>query len=219
MKIVFINKKFKLAFSIILAMAMIIVVLFYIKDYRQYSTDLHSLQQRIISGYKSSFGYNVSLSQSNVKIEGKLNPEGSFVGKIHSGDSALGDVIQKDAKVYIKEAGSEKWSGDNKNYLAEINMISHPEYIQLQKRLRDVYRDNKTYLHYEILFEKPNQEVVKLIPPSQLEELRIYGDVLIEKTSLKLYEINLHYGKKGKNTMTIHYTPLVDLPQIKIPEL
>ena len=214
---------------IILLIGLSIVYAFRISDINKYSKNLPEINQTIITNFLTKKAYDTVLSSPTEKIEGKFVNPSLFEGdhqigsKAESGNMSYTkdySIIKVDNENFIKKDGEESYKKNEDSSVSYIlNMITHPDWIQIQKRLADQKIDGVTYLQYEIFFEKPDQEIVKTMSQEQLENLRIYGTILVKKDNFQLKQIKLHQGKNTETTFLIEYSPLENAPVIEKPKI
>lgn len=183
-----------------------------VSDKRFNETD--SIEQDFHSALAAAPGFDVTFKGSAGDIVGHTN-KSSFEGSLEK-NGAKTKLISLSDTSYISSDGT--WSENKDAFSYEMNLIKHPEYIQLENRLDDVVIDGVTYLQYQILFEKPNQKIIDEIPKSRLEQIRLYGTALINKNTLELKQEKLHIGKNSSATaFTLEYSELATAPTINAP--
>lgn len=194
----------------------------------------NQIQADLVSNFKEQQSYSVSSlgsedkDKATVMLNGNLAPNGDFQGKYEINQPAQKDqpaikssieIIKIGTDVYIKEAKDDTFQKKDSYSIIELNILAHPEDIQIQSQLADQKIDGVTYSQYNILFEKPDQEIIKTMSQEQLDNLRISGTILVRKDNFQLKQMKLHQGKDDNNSFTIDYSVLDSAPKIEVPKI
>lgn len=218
---------------VIISIATIVLILagifgyFYFRN--QNYNDLKVIKENISSQFSKGNAHSISItdiqtakktdksnnSQYNQVLTGKIYGD-DFAGENKINDEITSNIVAKDGKIYT-QSGKEGWKQDDKTYTYKLNIIEHPQWIQLQKQLDDQEINGTAYLQYQVLFENPNQEILKTMSKEALENLRITGTMLINKKTMELKQIKLHQGKDTSNEIKVEYSALGSVPKIEAP--
>lgn len=187
------------------------------------------LQKDIVSSFKDQRGFNIAVvgkKDSGAKLKGDFTPAGDFQGQYVFSQPAQDkipaftkttDIIRIGHDTYTKDSQDKTYQKDDKFYAFELNIMAHPEDIQIQEQLPDQTIDGVTYAQYSIIFEKPGQEIVKTMSQETLESLRVTGTILVRKDNFLLKQMKLHQGKENIGEFTIEYTINANPPKIEAP--
>ncbi len=219
------NKKIRIALSslmIIVISSLVVCGVIYIlkkNDQKKYS-NLPTIQDKIYSATEQQKNFQASVQSDQVKAEGIFSNPDRFSGKVIYGaeinSSAWSrDVIKANEDIYIKD--KDTWEKQSVSYI-ELNIITHPNWFQLQERLEDNTESNIKYLNYRVIFEKPNQEITKEIPQETLEQMRITGTLTVNKENFQIKKASLKMGEDDSKQYSIEFSPTSDAPSIKMPE-
>lgn len=191
------------------------------------------IQKDLVSGFKAQKGFDVSLSgpqndKVGSKLTGALAPSGDFQGKYEFTQPAQDEqpvstqtvnIIKVGSDTYTKNEQDQTYQKNDKMFAYQLNIMAHPEDIQIQGQMPDQKVDGIVYSQYQIIFEKPGQEIVKEMSQELLDNIRMTGTILLHKQTLILKQMKLHQGKEEKASFTINYTPTDSAPKIEPPNI
>jgi len=178
-------------------------------------TDFPKIQTKMTDNFKKQ-AFDVSFKGSDTTIKGTLDKSANFKGDILVKDTVVQNIIKVGDKTYTKSPEEEKWQIQQSSaFLSQIGLMTHPEYIQLQKQLLN---SGGSY-QYSIIFEKPGQDLLKQMSKEDLAKLQMTGTVLLNKSSFQLKELKFHQGKETTNEVIIDYTINPNPPTITEPKI
>lgn len=219
-----INKKQKII-GIIIASILLVgvgILLTTILQNRKFA-NTNVIEKELVNRFQKKPSYDFSVSTI---VQPDSKPTVIFKGSLNTNKDVDGTytisgkdykVLSNDSKVYMKSADDKDWQ-DGKPIIYEVNVSTHPEWIQIQKRLPDVVANKVRYLQYSVIFEKPDQEMVKNMPQEVLDSLQIRGSVLLEKDKLLLKSMKLHQGKDENGSYDIEYIASNKNISVKLPK-
>lgn len=207
--------------TLIIGFAVLVLVLGVIFIFQKNSVKIYNdveVKRTITENYTNIPGQAVSISSgddaSNISIKG------NFIAKQASlkGTDAFGnEFIRIDGKTYFKGEDS-KWKLSEKPlYEYESNILLHPEWIQLKTRQTDEKIEGKKYLKYDVVFEKPDQDIAQTFSQEQLEAIQLKGSIWIDPERMIIKKLNLMQGSQEASKIAIDYTTLSNAPEIKAP--
>lgn len=198
------SKKIFIIITPILIIVILAVIFHsYLPFIKQKPTEnLSTTQEKIITATKSS-AFDITYATPDISISGTINQSQDFQGSISlSEENSVGEIIKVKDTIYTQSSSEKPWQVNEPAFEPISNIITHPEYIQIKDRLNDLGND----FQYSVLFEKPNQKVFAQMSKEQLDNLRLTGTILVDKTTYRLKQMKLHQGTDISKEITIDYT-------------
>lgn len=204
------NKKW-LIVAVVLCLLIVIASIFFVsklskKNQIKPHKDYTETQKAITDKYNQS-PQSIDLSDKTISLKGNVDATRNFSGT-YIVDGVEKDIKRENNSIFTKDSGTDVWQPSENTLLRELNIIAHPEYIQILSQIEDIKIGDSDCNQYSILFEKPDQAIVKEMAPEELERLRIYGTIAVTKDTKQLLRFRYHLGKDSKDEITLNITPV-----------
>lgn len=214
------NKKITIIILATLIIVLGVAVLVLYSGQRKKQAETEKIQTQMTDAFKKTAfdtAYEVKSAEST-NLKGTMDAKANFQGDILNQDAVVQNIVKVGDKVYTKAPKEDKWLlQQNPTFLAQINLMSHPEYIQLKKYLK---KDSDGNPIYAILYDQTSKILSGKLTREQKAQrvkLQLTGTVTLDQKTGQLKELKLSKDAKTPNEVTINYTINTKPPLISEP--
>jgi hypothetical protein len=216
-------RKYSIYIALLVLVLVVVGVILISRPNQSNKTNVGDIKLELQRQFSQGMGHTVSVKTASGTFSGQLNST-DFKGSFKSGSNlAASQIVSLDGKNYVSDVNGKNWENNSAMFSSQINMVTHPEWIQIQKQLPGVSKNGKSYHQYEILFENPDQDITKNMSEDLHNKFGYFGIILVDTDTLQLKQMKIHAGKeepKDKDLITtIEYSEISNPPDISIPKM